>query len=256
MNNRYATHIIVSIVLSVWVLPVWGQVEEAAKLFDEGNRLYRDGQYEAAIRVYEDARAKGFTNGELNYNLGNAYYRNDELGQAIRYYEKARVFMPDNEELLHNISIAKSKTRDQFSSLPVPAWVEWWRSYVARNGGRMFFIVGLLVYILAIALVIHRIRTGTKNPWFRRARSFSLVISLVLLATAFAASLQTEQMGKAVIISERIELRSSPSESGELLLPLHEGIVVEMLQQQEGWVEIRLPNGTLGWVPSSDLADV
>ena len=119
--------------------PVFGQVEEAVRAFDEGNQLYRDGQYEDAIIAYERARSLGYTSGLLNYNLGNAYYRSDQLGQAIRFYEKAKAFIPDSEELAHNIAIAKSQAKDQFSQLPAPAWSIWWHNLIAKNGSRPLF---------------------------------------------------------------------------------------------------------------------
>ena len=238
------------------VLPVTAQVEDAVLHFDEGNKLYREGQYEEAIIAYERARSAGYTSGILNYNLGNAYYRNDQLGQAIRFYEKARVFMPSNPELVHNLEFARSQTRDQFSQLPVPAWIEWWRTLVAKNGAKPLFYVGLLFYLLAVGLIAHRILKRIKNPWHRRARSVVLVLSILFLSASFLASVQTGTFNQAVVIAEKVQLLEEPSESSVVLLEIHEGILLDLIEQETEWVEVRLPNGTRGWVNVSALAEV
>ena len=240
----------------VYSAPVFGQVEEANRLFDEGNRMYREGQYQEAIDVYERAQAAGYTSGALNYNLGNAYFRNDELGQAIRYYEKARFFMPENEELIHNLQFARAQTKNQFSQLPVPSWIRWWQLQVVRNGAFTFFIIGILFYVAAMSMLIHRIRTRTRNPWHRRARSAMLVLSILLLGGAFAASIQSEQLGKAVVVVDEVELMQEPTDAASSVETLFEGVVVDLLQEEAEWVEIRLPNGTRGWLGRSVIADV
>ena len=237
-------------------MPAVAQVQDAVIHFDEGNKLYREGQYEEAIKSYERARSAGYTSGLLNYNLGNAYYRNDQLGQAIRFYEKARVYMPSNPELLHNLEIARSQTRDQFSQLPVPAWIAWWRSLVANNGAKIFFYFGLLFYVSAIGLIAHRILTRTRNPWHRRARSILVVLSILVLGAAFLASVQTGSYDQAVVVVEKVQLLDGPSETSAVLLEIHEGILLDLVEQQAEWAEVQLPNGTRGWVNVSALAEV
>ena len=245
------------VLLSAFIAsPVLGQVEGAVLAFDEGNQLYKEGRYEEAIASYERARSLGYTSGLLNYNLGNAYYRSDELGQAIRFYEKAKVYIPESEELAHNLSIAKAQTKDQFSQLPSPAWAVWWENLIAKNGIRTLFFIGLFVYLIAIGLFAHRIRTGTTNPWYRRARSAAAVLTIALLGMAFWGSIQSSQQNRAVVVADEVQLWEAPSGEGEAMMNIHEGLVLDLLQQQGEWAEVRLPNGTRGWVNLSALAEV
>ena len=238
------------------VLPAHAQVEDAVLHFDQGNKYYREGQYEEAINAYEKARSAGYTSGLLNYNLGNAYYRNDQLGQAIRFYEKARVYMPSSPELLHNLDIARTQTRDQFSQLPVPAWIAWWQSLIAKNGALPLFYFGLLFYLVAVGLIAHRILTRTKNPWYRRARSLVVVLTVVVMGAAFLASAQAGSYKQAVVVVDTVPLLEEPSEASTVLLEIHEGILLDLMEQQTEWVEVRLPNGSRGWVNVSALAEV
>lgn len=222
--------------------------------FDAGNERYRTGDYAGALTSYEEALAGGYASGALFYNMGNAHYRLDQLGAAVLYYEKARLLTPENPELLHNLEILNAKTIDQFTQLPQPVWVTWWHNMLARNGGQWLFWVGMLFYLLAVGVIIYRMRLGGSNPWIRRLRAVTILLGCVFLFAAFAASMQSVESSRAVIMADRVEVREQPDDAGITEIAIHEGLVVDVLQQSEGWVEIRLPNGARGWVPA-DVAE-
>ena len=232
------------------------QISEAARQFDQGNQRFEQGAYQDALTAYEQALASGYTGGALYYNMGNAYYRLDELGQAIRHYEKARRFIPDDPQLLHNLEIARSRINAPFSSLPTPIWVRWWKRYVVGTGALAFFIVGLVFYGIAAVLIGHRIWTGTRNPWHRRALSASMIVGLMLLGTALAASLDRTLDRQAVVIVDQVTLRNAPQNDAPSELDLHEGVLLDVLSQEEGWIEVRLPNGVTGWIEADTAADI
>ena len=232
------------------------QVSEAAHHFDQGNQHYEQGAYQNALTAYEQALTSGYTGGALYYNMGNAYYRLDELGQAIRHYEKARRFIPDDPQLLHNLEIARSRINAPFSTLPTPIWITWWKRYVVGTGAMPFFVVGLLFYGIAAVLLGHRIWTGTRNPWHRRALSASLILGVLLLAAAFGASLDRTLDRQAVVIVDQVTLRNAPQHDALSEVDLHEGVLLDVLDQEDGWIEVRLPNGVTGWIEADTAAEV
>lgn len=232
------------------------QLESAVQAFDEGNERYRTGDYQGAVEAYQQAIEGGYTSDALYYNMGNAWYRLDNLGQAIRYYEKARLLAPENVELLHNLEIARAKTVDQFSQLPAPAWVAWWENMITTNGGRWLFWTGFLFYLIAIGAAVYRIRTGKRNPWLRRGMTVAILFGALLLVAAFAASLQSIDALRAVILAEEVDLRTTPNEEGAIESEIHEGLVVDVLQRNNDWIEVRLPNGATGWVPVDTAGDI
>lgn len=194
--------------------------------------------------------------GALYYNMGNAYFRLDQLGQAIRYYEKARRLIPENAELQHNLKVARSQVATPISSLPTPVWETWWDRFVLRVGAFPFFVAGLLFYALAAALVGHRIWSGMRNPWLRRALSASVILGVVLLAIAFAASLNPTLDQRAVVVADTAALREAPADTAATELDVPEGVLVDVLQRQDTWLEVRLPNGVTGWIQADTAADV
>lgn len=238
------------------VLPARAQVAAAVRAFDEGNGRYVAGEYAEAVAAYETALAAGFASGALYFNMGNAYYRLDQVGQAIRYYEKARRVMPDQAELQHNLAIAQARTVDRFSQLPTPFWTRWWHGLVRVAGAGGLFALGLVLYLAAAVLVAQRIRTGTRNAWHRRALSLSLLCGLVLLTAAFGASLERTLLRQAVVVTDVTPLRATPAPGADALLELHEGLVLDVLQDDGAWVEVRLPNGTAGWLSGDVLAEI
>jgi len=245
------------LVLTTLLVPTaYAQLPEAVQAFDEGNQHYAEGAYQEALASYEQAIAQGYDGGALYYNMGNAYYRLDELGQAIRHYEKARRFIPDDPQLLHNLEIIRAQINAPFSTLPTPFWVTWWKRYVVRTGPTVFFIAGLLFYVVAASLFGQRIWTGTRNPWHRRALSTSLILGLLLLGTAFGASLDHSLDRQAVVIAGQTALRAAPQEAAPSDLTIREGVLLDVLDQQDGWLEVRLPNGVTGWVPAETAGDI
>ncbi|MCA9719008.1 MAG: hypothetical protein H6713_11050 [Myxococcales bacterium] len=71
--------------------------EQARQLFINGQRLYAEGSYEAAIiafkKGYELSQEPAFL-----YNIANAYERLGEFGQARDYYDQYRVYADEGQQ--------------------------------------------------------------------------------------------------------------------------------------------------------------
>ena len=166
------------------------------------------------------------------------------------------MLMPANETLLHNIEYARQQRIDQFSDLPVPAWVSWWNRLVSRTGGRGLFWIGILVYFGAIYLVISWIRSGSRNPWMRRTRAIAIAVATLLLIAAFAASVQSSQQKRAVVVAASVPLYDTTTGEVTSSMDIHEGLVVKVLGEQGALTQVQLPNGSVGWVDAEALVDV
>lgn len=53
---------------------------------------------------------------------------------------------------------------------------------------------------------------------------------------------------EAVVMAATVECKSSPSEDSSTLFVVHEGLKVDVSDQIGEWYEIRLPDGTKGWL--------
>lgn len=221
-------------------------LEEAVRHFDEGNIRYDQGDFPGALGSYERALDAGFISGALYFNMGNAYYRLDELGQAMRYYQKAAELMPQSAELDHNLAIVREASVDQFSRLPDPFWRVAWRGYVRVFGMTGLFVVGFVFYLAAMGVTALRIRQG-QTAWRRRIFAASVALALIFLSAGFAASVESAKPGRAVVLLDEVTLLDAP-DGGRSDLEIHEGLVVDIVRERDGWMEVRLPNGATGWI--------
>ncbi len=247
------------IVLLLTAVPVYGQftgvpvhgqsLERAVQQFDDGNNLFQQGDFRDTVEAYRAAVDAGYVSGALYYNMGNAYFRLDEIGQAIRYYEKAGRLLPESSELDHNLALARQRTADSFSRLPEPFWRPVWDGLLEVLSPTALFLLGLLFYAAAAGALGMRIRGGT-SPWLRRIMLLAGSLALCLVILAFSASYERARAARAVILSDEVTLLDRPDGSASGVR-VHEGTVVDVVSTRAAWSEVRLPNGTRGWLQST-----
>ncbi|MBT8399968.1 MAG: tetratricopeptide repeat protein, partial [Rhodothermia bacterium] len=231
-------------------------VEEAARLFDEGNASYREGNFDDARTAYEAVLSMGFESAALYQNLGNAYFRLDRLGQAMLNYQRAARLRPANPEIRHNIRLVQTRSRDRFSQVPTPVLARWWNGFIDGFGMRTLFWIGAISWLAGTILAGYRLWTSASGPWSRRVITLLCATGLFLLAGALATSAVRSNIAAGVVVSDRVEVRDEPEGGSRSAVVVHEALVIDILKVEEGWAEIRLPNGITGYVPEEAVAAV
>jgi Ca-activated chloride channel homolog len=69
---------------------------------DLGNEAYNKGNYDEALRQYQDAEKGRPESPEAHYNLGNAYYKKGEFDKALDEYKKAAQLDPKMGDAYYN----------------------------------------------------------------------------------------------------------------------------------------------------------
>lgn len=218
-------------------------------LFFKSNQAYRDGDFEAAAQGYRRLIQSGHTYGEIYYNLGNAYLKADALGMAIWAYEQARMRMPRNADLKYNLAYARDQTLDALPrarSLVDTAF--FWLDQVTL--AEVFYGFAVLNGLLWGGLLLRLFR---RYEWLY----YMLILVIPLWGIAggsFAAKwYQMNSDQRAVVVDETVKVLAGPHPSDTLLFKLHEGAVVTMERDENGWRLIRLPDKKRGWVKSTTL---
>lgn len=247
-----------TILILLLILPQSGQAQSAAiSLYQQANQAYQDGDYQEAIRLYQQILQSGVINGAVLYNLGNAYFKDNQLGRAILFYERAKRLLPRDQDVAANLALANQLTVDKISVEKGSFWIRWftWPARALNISELSWVSFGL--YMITAALVV----TGI---WVRKTgiRKKILVIGLItgLLFVVAGASLagniyQQRRVPKAIVLTPVVDARSGPGHEYTKIFTVHEGTKVRIRQEREGWNLISLPNGLGGWVPG-DTAEI
>ena len=73
------------------------------------------------------------------------------------------------------------------------------------------------------------------------------------------SGIRKEQMinhSEAIVMSGVITAKSSPDKSGTDLFQLHEGTKVSIKSTLGNWTEIKLSNGSVGWVEENQIEKI
>ena len=148
-----------AVALCLLALPAAGEVAEvdAQSALSTGNRLFRDGQIEAAIAAYREGYSPSDPHPTLVYNLGAALHHLDRLPEAVLWYRRAAADDPWLEE---NLWLARRSLGSQL--LPAGGAL----GFLGRHTGalRVAAIVlawAVLASVIATARVPRRIFLGT-----------------------------------------------------------------------------------------------
>ena len=235
--------------------PVHGQGE----LFEQGNQLYQQEDFEGAVEAYQAVLSAGWESAALHYNLGNAYFKTGELGRAILEWERALVLEPGEPDATANLELARSLTADAVEPLP-RFWlfdvVVWWVSLLPR--GLLLGLVALAWVALAAGWSLRVLARGEAAArWGGRVAIASAVVVLVLGTNLFVRELGLGRAERAVILAERVPVRSAPSDQDDLtLFEIHEGTRVRIDQRAGDWAEIVLDDGKVGGVQTGPFEEI
>jgi tetratricopeptide (TPR) repeat protein len=223
---------------------------QADQLASEAGSAYAAGEHARALGLYDSVNT-AFTSSALLYNMGNCHYRMGDVAQAILHYERALRLAPGDEDVLANLELARQQVKDRVTSMPAFTLGSWWASFLGGSDpdqwARRSIWTSALLFLSLSALLFVPHRTGRRAVVTMVALTF--IGTLVSLALAFTRQRDLARHDEAIIMTPRVDVRSTPDAKGVVLFILHKGTKVTILQEQNGWQEIELANGAVGWTP-------
>ncbi len=224
-------------------------------LFQQGNAHYQNGDYAAAERCYLQLLDKGVTGSSVYYNLGNASFKQKKLGEAIYYWEKARRLAPGDDDIVQNLALAGNFVVDRIPVPEDPLPVR-----LAMGALNLFTIaqeawIVLALFLLGNALVAIYLLTHKPRLAFRAlTAALATTVLLLLFAGSLAWKVYMDSHKKdGVVVEQKVDVRSGPGVENITVVSVHEGILVHIREENNGWVLINLPNGWTGWLPKSSI---
>lgn len=236
-------------------LSTFAQGDDEYALLKQANQEYTAGEYQKAVDDYQKLVNSGHTSGELYYNLGNAYYRVGNYKSAILYYERAKLLLPNNENINYNLKESRKYVKDKLDEIPEFFLTTWLNSFENMFSERSWSIISILTFILFLSSIL--IFLYSKNLTFRKLSFYIGVISFfVSIASFYGASQQYDRITNrdyAIIFSPSVTVKSAPNENGTELFIIHEGLKVKIEGSSNGWKEIKLSDGRVGWLPDDTV---
>jgi len=229
-----------------------------AQNYDAANNFYAEGNYEEAIVEYQQLIVDDIISSDIYYNLGNAYYKLDNIPEAILNYEKALKLEPAHEDALFNLKMANKKTIDKVERLPELFIENTWNTFVTSKTISNWAYYAVALLFLSLILFISYIYS--KQIIIKKGGFYAGGLFLVLALFCWLMAAQHQNIvnssTQAIIFNPSVTILSEPNENAENLFTLHEGTKVSVLEEQNNWKKIKLPNGNVGWIKAVDIKNI
>lgn len=223
-------------------------------LLRSAEEAYGKGEYRQALTLYDSVNTT-HTSAALLFNIGNCWSKLDDTPHAILYYERALRLAPGAEDIQANLDQARTKVVDRVNELPGMTLGTLWDRL--RGGtdvdqwARRSLWACLAAFVLAgIAISV---RTGALKRVLFGLGALAFAATLVSVALAAYRVGEVEDRSEAIIMVPKVDVLGEPRPGATTLFVLHQGTKVTVLQERNGWYEVKLGSGSVGWSAPSSL---
>jgi tetratricopeptide (TPR) repeat protein len=234
--------------------PTAGKAVPVDSLLSAAAAAYAAGDHGTALSLYTAVLAEG-SSAPLLYNIGNCHYRAGDHAMAILHYERALKMAPGDDDIRANLELARSRTKDRVNELPASQVMLRWERFA---GGRDIdqwarISVGSALLFFALLALVTLLNNAT---WRVAVRVLSICAGILLmlsLVMAWSRHRSLTMHEDAIVMAQRVDVRSEPTERGTVLFVIHRGTKVHVIQELEGRIEVRLANGSQGWMEADQV---
>ncbi|MFT4981036.1 MAG: tetratricopeptide (TPR) repeat protein [Bacteroidia bacterium] len=231
---------------------VFGQVEITKS---EADQAFIEQRYADAIGLYEEILGQQYVSTEVHFNLGNAYFKAGKIAPSILNYERAAKLSPNDEDIVFNLKLANLSVKDRVEEIPQLFFVDWWEAALITfpvDGWAWSIIISMLMALTGFSLFKFSSEEGMRRLTFYSALLATLWFGFSVYAAQKSFN-HAANDNRAVVYAYTINAKSAPDKKGKDLFVMHEGLVVTVSDELNGWVRIKLSNGSVGWVPADVL---
>lgn len=253
MFNRYW---LLLLCLFLFSAALRAQTDSLQASYKQANQLYQQEQYDSAIIIYESILAKDYESAQVYYNLGNAYFRQEQMAKAILNYERAKRLDPGNEDINYNLAYSNSLIKKQIENND-NLIKQWYKRQTNKLNVNQWAITSLLNFALTLLLFAGFLFLGQAR--YRKLSFWGSIVMLFITIMCFSLAQQKSYDQKAhkqaIVMPKTVWVKSSPDTNAKDRLRLPEGTKVTITEsgEFEGWVKIRLSDGSQGWLAEKSL---
>jgi tetratricopeptide (TPR) repeat protein len=227
--------------------------EDNASLIEKGNKAYTGKFYQEALDCYLKVVKSNNEAAALYYNIGNTYYKLNDYPSAILYLEKAKKLSPGDEDINFNLKVANNKITDKIEAIPDFFVLRWYKQAANIFPFNTWAIIGIILFvlflgILSLYLFSRSLRLRKFAFWCSAVMLFCSIVCFVFAQSQYSSINNTTE---AIIFSPSVTAKSSPDANSTDLFVMHDGTKVRVIDNVGEWSEIKLANGSVGWVNTS-----
>ncbi len=243
-----------SFLLTLLLAPALLLASDQSVLLLQATDAYAKGEYEQALALYDSVNTSA-TGPALLYNIGNCHMKLGDVPHAILFYERALRLQPGAEDIQANLDFARTQVVDRVNQLPGLSLGSLWDRL--RGGkdvdqwARRSLWACLLLFVLAGAT--YTVRGRSMRRVLLALTAIMLLLTVTASALAYYRVAEVNDRSEAIIMAPKVDVRGEPRMASTTLFVLHEGTKVNVLQEENGWYEVKLGNGSVGWAPPSAL---
>lgn len=232
--------------------------QTADELFSKANTLYKNGEYEKAISIYEQIENSDKISSELYYNLGNCYYKINKIAPTIYNYEKALKLSPNDNDIKNNLALAKRLTLDRIEVLPKTIIQQINENFLQKLSYNNWGILSIVFSILTAVLFLFfyfSVSSSKKRGLF----TFSIISFVLLIVTTSVALNQFNRVKntiEGIIFADEVDVQNEPTNNADEIFIIHEGLKVEIIDEVDEWKKIKLADGKIGWILSEKIKEI
>lgn len=224
-------------------------------LFDKGVDDYYAEKYAEAAVSFQQLYDMGYKNFDVCYNLGNSYFKINDYPSSILYLERAKRIEPNNKDVLHNIEIANNHIVDKIEVIPEMFYEKWWNNIQSIFSVSVWCTVNIILFAMSVIFIaLMFIFNGLKT---RKTMLITAIISFMMFLFTFVVSSsinrELTKNDEAIVFTSTVTAKGSPAINSVDLFVIHKGTKVTITDNIGEWVEIRLGNGKIGWIPYTDV---
>jgi tetratricopeptide (TPR) repeat protein len=225
----------------------WVSAETPASAFDAANKLYEQSNYRQAAEAYKTLVQKGQVSAPLYFNWGNALFKAGQLGQAIYAYQRAEALAPRDPDIRANLQFARNKVQ---APTLLPERAVRWLGKLTLTEWTWMAAATLWTWLLLLAAMQWR---PALKPTLQNYVVWGGLFTLIVCA-CFAGSFYFHRLdSRAIVIVPETNARLAPLDESQSAFTLHDGAELQVLDQKDQWLQVRIDPRRSGWIRKDDV---
>lgn len=226
------------------------------EIFKNAIQAYDSTNYRKAEELFSELIDEGYSSKEIHYNLGNTYFQLHDYARAILHFEKAKKSpSPLAKKAERNIALAQERITDKPEKTRA-GFFNWLSSFVGYTFDfwAILSVISLLFYVIArVAISIFN-----KSLLIKIAKVKAIVFLMLFFVFTGLASVKyyiANNSFSAIVMATATTLKTSADYSSESMRVLHSGSKVILLDEKDGWVNVRFGSSE-GWLKDEDISKI